>query len=92
MLRPTCVGAHLYELSKEEKVSKILQFLVTVPEIPEDWTNETVRQWLLDEVGHPYDAAYEADVRVDFISTERANPERVGNGCMIFQEPAKEAQ
>jgi hypothetical protein len=67
---------------------KTLTFIVTIPNIPEGMKDEKVRSWLQGEISHPYDAAFEADVRVDWRSsyTPPANPEREGNGCMIHGE------
>lgn len=72
---------------------KTLKFEVTIPGIPESdqYSDEYVTSWLRQEIGHPYDAAYEADVRVKLLpTTENANPERENNGCMTYRGPASQ--
>ncbi len=67
---------------------RTLRFEVTIPNIPDGMADEEVRDWLWDSLLHPYDAAYEASVKVEPIpALDRvvaANPEREGNGCMIY--------
>jgi len=72
---------------------RTLKFEVTIPGVPEtdQFSDEYVGSWLRQEIGHPYDAAYEADVEVKLLSTtEQANPEREGNGCMVYRGPASQ--
>lgn len=80
-------------------MSKTLHFLVTIPDIPDGMSDEEVRDWLWNSILHPYDAAYEANVRVtpmpdSHVSAsamiEAANPERDGNGCMIYGKDSTE--
>lgn len=85
------MGTHLSALPKEEdKVSKTLHFMVTIPNIPDGMPDEVVRRWLRDEISHPEDAAFEASVKVEPIpvldQVVAANPERDGNGCMIYKK------
>lgn len=51
---------------------RTLKFEVTVPGIPEtdQYSDEYVTAWLRQEIGHPYDAAYEADVTVKLLSSD----------------------
>lgn len=68
---------------------------VTVPGIPVDWPAERVASWVYSRLGHPVDSAYEAFVRTKAVSEtphDAANPERDGNGCMIYQQSAQEGQ
>ncbi len=71
---------------------KTLQFIVTIPGIPEGMSNESVLSWLKDEISHPYDAYFEADVRVTPIREIEDDKERAGNGCMIYTQPAQEGE
>lgn len=70
--------------------------MVTVPGIPEGMTDKTVLNWLKDEISHPWDAYYEASVKIEPIpaldQVVAANPEREGNGCMIYTQPAEEGK
>lgn len=75
-------------------MSRTLHFMVTIPNIPDGMPDEEVRDWLWDSILHPYDAAYEASVKVEPIpaldQVVAANPEREGNGCMIHGTTEKE--
>lgn len=78
---------------------RTLHYLVSIPGIPAGMTDETVLGWLKEEVSHPHDAYYEASVTVVPVphnaligSVLRENPERDGNGCMIYQQPAEEGK
>lgn len=63
---------------------KTYTFTVTIPNVPDSMDPEEVRDWLWNSLLHPYDAAYEASVRVEWDSTYiPANPDRENNGCMI---------
>lgn len=55
---------------------RTLKFEVTVPGIPEtdQYSDEYVKSWLRQEIGHPYDAAYEADVTVELAKETYAAP------------------
>lgn len=37
---------------------------VEIPNIPDHMTDDDVREWLDDQIGHPYDSYFEAGVRV----------------------------
>lgn len=72
-------------------MSRTLHFMVTMPDIPDGMADQTVLDWVRDEISHPHDAYYDASIEVvPYSLVEYANPERDGNGCMIFQEQAKE--
>lgn len=72
---------------------RTLHFLVTVPNVPEtdQYSDEYVRSAVFHNVRHPYDAYFDADITVVPVPSSMvpvANPERDGNGCMIYKTPA----
>lgn len=73
---------------------RTLHYMVTIPGIPDGMTDESVTDWLKEEISHPHDAYFEASVSVEPIpALDRvvaANPEREGNGCMIYGTTEKE--
>lgn len=69
-----------------------VRLFVKVPNVPDDWSDEDVRDWLRDSIDHPFDAAYEAFVEVSLaphpippFGTLVANPDRVNNGTMAYK-------
>jgi len=81
---------------------KTFAYILTVPKIPDDWPEEKVRELLAGRIKHPYDAAFdysidmtplvglpESEASNDVDTRRRANPERDGNGCMVYRTPAQ---
>lgn len=50
-------------------MSKTLQFVITMPEIPDtdQYSEEYVKSLLMNDIRHPYDAAYDADITVELL-------------------------
>lgn len=67
---------------------RTVRLIVEVPNIPDTLTDDVVREWLNDQIDHPYDAAFEAGVRVTLADrpVPLANPERIGNGTMAYDD------
>lgn len=77
----------------DESDGKEVTVSVTVPGIPSDWPPERVASWVYSSLGHPIDSGYEAFVRTSVLgwrSHGEVNPEREGNGCMIYGTTEKE--
>lgn len=68
-------------------MSKTQRFIITIPEIPDtdQYSTEYVRSLLVNDLRHPYDAAFDADITITPIrELDDSNPERENNGCMIY--------
>lgn len=74
---------------------RTVRLIVEIPNVPDWMTDDDTRAWLRDEISHPYDALYEAAVTVALVEEAGhlgaivpplANPERLGNGTMAYDD------
>lgn len=60
---------------------RTVQLKVEVPYVPEGMSDDDIREWARDSLDHPYDAAYEA-----FIKVSIAHPPVMSFGAVIHPD------
>lgn len=76
---------------------RTVRLILAVPSITESMTDEEVRDGVMRRIKHPVDSLFDAEITVELapslepsintvMAYELANPERRGNGTMIYDD------